>query len=430
MMSSNKKIIVWLIAFLSVILVACQNDNEKYLNDKIPPVLRVESGYSNAIIYQGEEINLFEGLVAIDNLEGDITDKIEVDSGDFDKDIVGTYEVIFYVKDRAQNVSNFIYKTIEVRRMYTILERYPIYSGVIENEIFPTVENCFPGAFYHKVNSSKDYWIGIEAEVTLPFYKIDRYQSDFDATLPADPNKKNLDNPSLYFGGNARLESDVGLSMSLVLLKDGSISVGSYAFRPFWRYITNKDYDLGTYDRLNGRFYAVSCTGSGTQRNCFGQWDYQDTQYYYLPGDRLRIVVASPEPGKMQLQIEVIEKSTLAYSLELRSENGWKDPENFISPIFSSPGQGTNIKTSFKRVNAIDQVANEGKPATSTTTEVFDTIWHNTYLYRVIDNQIHRIPMTKERAAIMDCPNPNFISRTELDKNGGEVISIHPNRED
>ena len=71
-------------------------------------------------------------------------------------------------------------------------------------------------------------------------------------------------------GGNATFESDVGLSLSTVLVKspggDMGISVGSYAFRPFWRYITTNNYDIGGYDRANGRFYAVSSPSTGTTK--------------------------------------------------------------------------------------------------------------------------------------------------------------------
>ena len=35
---------------------------------------------------------------------------------------------------------------------------------------------------------------------------------------------------------------------------------------------------------------------------------YKDTQYYYLPGDKLRIIVYSPKTNYLQLQIEVLRK--------------------------------------------------------------------------------------------------------------------------
>ena len=83
----------------------------------------------------------------------------------------------------------------------------PVYTGAIENEASkPGTPNCFPGAIYRKVVSSKDYWLGIEATITLPQFTPDpeRY----------DDTKQNyyLDNSSIYMGGHSYYESDVGIA--------------------------------------------------------------------------------------------------------------------------------------------------------------------------------------------------------------------------
>ena len=424
-------------------LVACQStptpdpdptpdpNEELLLNDKIAPLLSfIDASKRNVSVPQNGDFNIFEGLRAFDNLEGDISHKIEVDIVNFDISTPGTYEVIFFVTDRAGNASNFIYKTITVTPVYSILAKHPIYTEVIMNEVgAPTPPSCFQGAYYHKVFSSKDYWTGIEAEVTLPMPDINRYESSYNDSLDIDPNARNLDNPSLYMGGHALTESDVGLSLKTALFRNSSgvnaISVGSYAFRPFWRYITTHSYDAGTYDRPNGRFYSVSCTGSGTTKNCIANWDFQDTQYYYLPGDHVRMIIYSPKPNWLQLQIEVIEVSTLPYSVGVRTFNGWKQPESFISPIFPSSGHG-DMKAEFKRVNAIDQVANEGKPAQASTTVVREAVWHNTYLYRKINGLIYRVPMNINRAAVMNCPLASQFLSSGIDAlTGGETVSIY-----
>jgi len=57
--------------------------------------------------------------------------------------------------------------------------------------------------------------------------------------------------------------------------------------------------------------------------------------------------------------------------------HGWKDFENFLSPVFVSKGHGTSKTAQFKRVNAIDQMANEGKPATLTTSNVKEAVWES-----------------------------------------------------
>jgi hypothetical protein len=92
----------------------------------------------------------------------------------------------------------------------------------------------------HKV-SSKDKWVGIEGIITLPEVKIARYEGDYNSELDVDPNAKNLDNPSVYMGGHALNESDVGLSFSKALIdvKNQTLSKGSIAFRPFCVYITS-----------------------------------------------------------------------------------------------------------------------------------------------------------------------------------------------
>ncbi|HHT39273.1 MAG TPA: DUF5011 domain-containing protein, partial [Acholeplasmataceae bacterium] len=302
---------------LLLILGGCDKNkiDKKYYEDTIPPVLQLQSGYSKVIIYENDEIDIFGGLMAIDNLEGNITDKIAVDKGDFDNSVVGEYQLVFYVSDLANNVSNFIYKTIIVRRRFEIIAKYPIFNGIIENEISPETEGCFKGAYYLKVLSAQDYWFGIEAEVTLPMYDINRYEDDYQSNLPADPNYKNMDTPSLYLGGEAQYQTDDGLALMPVILGNKTISKGSLAYRPFWRYTSNKDIDEGPYDLENERRYSVGCTQEGAVKNCYAHWHYLDTEFYYLPGDRVRMIVVVVETGKLQLQIEVLEKSTLEYSV-------------------------------------------------------------------------------------------------------------------
>lgn len=441
----KKIMILGIIVFLLMAIVGCQNDGpqvdtkpqpdpdeEKYLNDQISPLLSFSDASKQSVsIKQNSEYDIYQGLKALDNLEGDITSKIEADLGDFDLSVPGTYELVFYVLDRAGNVSNQLIKYITVLETYDVLASYPIYQNTISNEAqLPTAPNCFQGAYYHKVFSSKDYWLGLEAEVTLPMPDINRYEMTYNDSLNIDPNARNLDNPSLYMGGNAYAESDVGLSLKNALVKNSAgstgISVGSYAFRPFWRYITSYDYDAGSYDRANGRYYAVSCNGSGTSKNCSGNWDFNDTQYYYLPGDQLRMIVYSPKPGYLQLQIEVISVSTLPYSVGVRTFNDWKAPEDFISPVFPSSGHGS-MKAEFKRVNAIDQVANEGKPVKETTTTVGEAIWHNSYLHRNIDGILYRVAFNDTRTAVMSCPVASYFTTTGIDDvTGGETVAIHP----
>ncbi len=443
----RKTIIYILLALTSLMLVGCNNETqpstdptreptptESVVADTIKPVIMIDSRLFKLEFNLGEEIEdlealLLEGVSAIDNVDGIITDQILIEYNDFDINIPGIYEIGFYVYDSSGNKSEVKYKTITVKEAYEMYEAYPVYRGIIEDEKpKPAAQRCFAGAWYHKVVSARDKWFGIEGTIVLPEVDINRYSGNANLDVAIDPDFKNLDNPSIYLGGNAVFESDVGLSLSRVLVRKGGTDVlttGSYAFRPFWRYITNMEKDEGGYDTVNDRYYAVSCNGN----NCIANYHFMYTEYYYLPGDELRIIVYSPEENYLQMIIEVVGVSTLPSSVQIRKDNGWKDPESFVSPVFSSPGHGKGINVEFKRVNAIDQVANEGKPAVDTTSEVTNAIWKSVYLYRTIDNQNYRIPFNEHRSATMNCPDPLKFSVTPIDEStGGSTITIHPGR--
>ncbi len=447
-MITQKIVSLLLLVFATIFITACTNQgntkdssttentnstttiDEKLLNDKIKPLIKVSG--TTIFIDQGEEYNLLEGITGLDNLEGDITDKIQINYGNYNKDVPGTYEIFYFLTDLAGNVADSVSRIINVRDT-AIYAAPPIYTETIPNEKpAPSMPPYFPGAWYHKVVSSRDAWYGIEGTITLPEMKITRYENDdYNNELDVDPNAKNLDNPSIYMGGNATTESDIGLSLSKGCIDSecNTLSKGSFVFRPFWRYITNMDTDAGGYDVHNGE-YAVSCTGTGATKNCIANWHYKDTKYYYLPGDKVRMLIYSPKPNYLQMQIEVLEISTLPESVRIREEYGWEAPQNFKSPIFSSPGHGTGAYAEYKRVNAIDQVSNEGKPTIDTTTEVKEAIWHNTYLYRKIDGIMYRVPLTSRRSVYINSPSDGGFTSIDngLEVNGGEIISIHPGR--
>jgi len=292
----------------------------------------------------------------------------------------------------------------------------PVYTEQIDNESpKPGTPSCFPGAIYRKVVSSKDYWLGIEATITLPVFTPDpeRY----------DDTKQNyyLDNSSIYMGGHSYYESDVGIAW-MIGHTDGTsnqISRSGTAFRPFWRYITTQE----------------QCTNN----NCYRNANVSDYEYYYYPGDKIQMSVFSPRPGYMQMRIELISLTTIPEYVAKRAEYGLDEDFSriFITPEFPSAGMG-ELKSEFKRVNAIDQVANEGKPTLNTNAKVVEAIWHEVYLYRRIEDIVYKVPMTEERTASMLCPsginvNGDFsdtftISYDGVDKSlGGEVTTLDPN---
>ncbi len=430
------KIIITIL--LSIGLFACQDKktNEK---DNIRPLIIVRPEAKKIRINQNQDIDLKEvlieaGVSALDNIDGDITNNIEIDFHNFDISHPGEYTIDVYVFDSSNNKSEVKFITVIVEEYFGLITRYPIFKNEITDEV-KTIEKqlLFAGAFYFKTISTKDKWEGIEGVITLPEFEIKRYSGSYNTNLNVDPNSKNLDNPSIYLGGQGAYHSDVGLSLSNVLLKDGTISKGSYAYRPFWRYITSSsepNKDIGDLDIVNNRRYRVFALNSN-ETNMYGMWFYKDTEYYYLPGDKLRIIVYSPKENYLQLQIEVLEKSTLESSIQIREENGWKDPENFISPLFISQGHGVGANVEFKRVNAIDQSGNEGKPTIMTNSNVKIAVWESVYLHRSINGQKYRVPFNAQRSDTLGAPNDKYFTYSVIDPiTGGVSVIIHPHYEE
>ena len=73
------------------------------VGDTEAPVITLK-GYENVVIYKGNVYNE-EGYSATDNCDGDITSLVEV-SGKVDNTRVGSYELIYTVKDKEGNVSS------------------------------------------------------------------------------------------------------------------------------------------------------------------------------------------------------------------------------------------------------------------------------------------------------------------------------------
>lgn len=293
-----------------------------------------------------------------------------------------------------------------------------VYIELIESEI-PKSEapKCFLGAWYHKVFSSTDFWEGIEGVIILPEVSLKRFDG-----------LRNLDVSSIYMGGMAKYESDVGLAyMRGYILKEDKkvLADTSNVFRPFWRYITDMETDEGTYDLANGRNYAsLNLNPNSSVSNCYAQYSPDFTEHYYLPGDKLKMSIVYPKKDYMQLIIEVIEASSIKSSIELRKINKWENPKTFISPLFSSPELD---KKSFKRVNAIDQVSNEGKPTIMTDTVISNAVWESVYLIKHVNGVKSYFPLNDNRGTVMNCPDVlGFRSNGLSLETGGETITIIP----
>ena len=78
-------------------------------------------------------------------------------------------------------------------------------------------------------------------------------------------------------------------------------------------------------------------------------------------------------------------------------------------------------------MNAIDQVANEGKPVQSTKTKVENSEWKETYLFRSFEGNVVKAPAHSGRLTDMRCPSTTNFAITASDvamKNGAEKINI------
>jgi hypothetical protein len=293
-----------------------------------------------------------------------------------------------------------------------------VWTDSIDKEVAtPVPANCFPGAVYRKVVSSRDNWLGIEGLITIPEFTPDPVRFD------SSKMSYYLDNASIYMGGNAQYESDIGLTWSIGYPSSDnkSLTQKGIAFRPFWRYITKQE------------------SNDGTTKNIYKNANVSSFEFYYFPGDKVRMSVYSPKVGYLQMRIELVELTTIEKYVEQRNNFNLGEDFNrlFSTPLFPSEGMG-GMKTEFKRVNAIDQVANENKATINTNSKVENAIWHSVYLYRNINGELHRVPMTERRSSYMTCPvgkneNGDFsntfsISYDGVNKaDGGEVVTLNPN---
>lgn len=299
-------------------------------------------------------------------------------------------------------------------------ENIPVYEGEIPEEFLPQqAPKCFLGAWYRKVYSSKDAWLGIEGVIKLGEFTPDeaRFGND-NRTFWL----RYLDSPSIYMGGQSQSESDAGLGWMVGYettdtsepLNYGSKKV---AYRPFYRYIYSE---------------AIDIEGN-VQRNNVNSWNVSDPkrfEYYYFPGDVIRMSVYSPVENYLQLKIELIEPTQIPKYQAQRAAFNLRDnkPSTYYSPLFYSEGHGVN-NAEFKRVNSIDQYGNEGSNVKATKATVSEAIWREVYLYRKVNNKLVKVPFNKQRQTSMICPNVESFSITvseEQNQKGGESITIHP----
>lgn len=241
---------------------------------------------------------------------------------------------------------------------------------------------CFPGAYYRKAVSSEDAWTGIEGVVTLPAPHFDEGRR-----RPKNPDQF-LDNPSVYMGGRAgETEIDAGVTWEVVRLPDGTASKDRRAFRPFWR---------------NKGWHAAPAK----------------PEYYFYPGDTIRIRIWTPAEHKLTMRIELVSRGEAAKK-ELAKYPPAAEQAEPLQVDFDAWGFSPEGSQQFKRVNAIDQVGREGKDVEPTGTTVTGAAWKEVTLLR----GDQRLPMDPKRFTDMRCPAEKHFIVVPGD-DGGERIDI------
>jgi hypothetical protein len=232
---------------------------------------------------------------------------------------------------------------------------------------------CFAGAYYRKAVTSFDTWTGIAGIIKLPTPKTDENRL-------SEKDKQPLDNFSVYLGGRAGAqEIDAGLTWSFSVDENGKQSERRNVWRPFWR---NETWNNAPAEK----------------------------QFYWSPGDTVQIAVLAIAPKKLRLIVA----------------DASPQPKRMFQTDFDAAGFASGVARQFKRVNAIDQFGNEGKPVQPTKAEVTGAEWLQTILLRGEGASAKQIPMDKTRFTDMRCANESHIVVTATNPaNGAEKIDIY-----
>jgi hypothetical protein len=261
----------------------------------------------------------------------------------------------------------------------------PVDPDFLPGEIRPDASKpCFQGAYYRKVVSSVDKWRGIYVKVVLPHITCDpdRYRPDYPLRC--------MDNPSIYIGGRSdNRETDVGVLWEIIRDANGNVTPDRRNFRPFWR--------TPASDNSPGGWFNA---------------DAQNTDYHYDSGDTISMSVLVVRDGIILFKVEghgrIAHKK---FSVEI--------PCSWYAP--RTPAE-------YKRVNAIDQYNNEGKPASPTKAKVEGLEWLETSLYRLQGTEIITVPMHSRRYTDMRCPDVKHFTITASEEDlkiGAEKVDIY-----
>ena len=229
------------------------------IDDTIPPVITLLGDTAINVGAGGAFID--PGAIAIDNVDGDISDRI-LDSGSVDMQKIGTYTVYYYVADMMGNQAE------EKERKVTVIDTIPpsihvnppnpinIFVGTPYKEYGATAHDNLDGDITHKldtigyvsefINDSVNVNVGGEYRVHYTVQDAAGYTTDsirivkvtdFDDTIPPiitllGDNPVNLDIGGNYNepGATAWDNKDGDISGSIVINSDSvnTSSTGSY----------------------------------------------------------------------------------------------------------------------------------------------------------------------------------------------------------
>lgn len=278
-----------------------------------------------------------------------------------------------------------------------------IFRPFLNASLLFTDSRCFPGAWYYKVKTPRGPFLGMKANLTLPRFYPDESRVEYleDARFEQGKMKRYLDTPSVYLGGCSDHECDIGFGWFHGLV-EGKLSVDKITFRPFWRTIHVQN---------------------GKEVNQYRGTSLEETQYYFFPGDRVEVKLLCEVDDTLSFYVTLLEETTLEPYRSIRIQNA--TPQPLVVKDLIAPGNGTK-DTEYKRVNAIDQYHNEGKPTQSTSAQAIHAIWEDVTLYYQDNRTLCYTPMEGFLQTRILCPHEDAFSVTKT--NHFEVVSIRPQK--
>ena len=237
---------------------------------------------------------------------------------------------------------------------------------------------CFAGAWYHKVVTSRKKWLGIETTITLPEFIPDQERQE-ETELAGKKIMRYLDTPSVYLGSSSDYENDIGFGFFHGKI-NGVLTDEKITFRPFWRNIyLEGEREVNTYKGSN----------------------IDETEYYFFPGDLVKVSLLCLKPEYLTLIISLLEPTTIEPFKTIR--NSINPPRVFRIDDILAPGNGIR-DTEYKIVNAIDQYHNEGRPTQNTKAQAINCIFHETNLFIEENKRLIKVPFFKQEHQVLLCP--------------------------